>query len=188
MFALILMSAMAAGEARTQPHRIGRWLLQLWSRTASTIVVAGRGEQIDGHVPVLERWAGDSSITPHTTLSIPQLARFEPELERVIFRASSFQPPGVPHSDEVKAAERESPGLVTCRRMILFLASSSELVSPDAIIWIENGHAYGLLQSSRNDWSGSRQWFRLQPRPGGHVNLKAGDALPQGWKAMRGLD
>jgi hypothetical protein len=145
-------------------------MLQLDDYPSAKDVIVCNGEAFDGTVTVLESWKGD--IKPGCRLYIPFLAGYAPDLYRVIFRATSFNLPSLDLSDdgELRKAEKESPGRIDGRRMILLLKarvpepkttdvveqvfgevlSAREegqparlrLLGPYSIIWEEKGHLY----------------------------------------------
>jgi hypothetical protein len=166
MFTLVFLSAMAGVDPPAGLDNVQPWILK-WSRDARDIVVVTMGGKIDGAVTVLEPWTGE--IKSRTKLNIPELARFSPELERVIFWATSFQGMSGGDRHEVYAAEKESPGHVSCRRMILFLATPTHFVTPDAVIWAENGHLYGLVHTGGlpfyDNWLRRPRYFGVPRTP-----------------------
>jgi len=166
---LLFLATLVADEPATRsawhPFPWAYSLLEGEDREATDVIVVG-GERFDRHVIVIECWTG--TFRPGTKLSIPMLRAYAPEQERAIFWASCF---GLGHADprddeELRKAEKESPGHVSGRRIIVLLERKSHLnqqndlllnapenedkslrdflpVSPEALVWADKGHLYG---------------------------------------------
>ncbi len=120
-----------------------------WS--ASDIVVASEGDEIDGRLTVIETWKG--SLRRGSMLSIPELAEFQDEKHRLVQSVWTENP-----------RVAESPRVVSGQRMILFLKrkfDSAEGVNEegDAVwgstspvggmrvstVWVEDGKTYAFV-------------------------------------------
>jgi hypothetical protein len=111
-------------------------------------VLATEGDKIDGRLDVLEVWKG-TSLKPGQSISVPELAAFEPQDRRLVYHARGY-------------AEKDAgpPKYVTGSRMVLFLikpAPGSEKWQPaiagmpgremDAsVVWIEGGELFACIQ------------------------------------------
>jgi hypothetical protein len=175
MLLLLLAALVADGPVTPGAWHPFPWaysLLEGENREATDVIVVN-GEKFDGRVSVIECWTGN--FQPGTKLSIPMLGAYAANQQRTIFWASSFGLVHVDHRNdkELRKAEKESPGHVSGRRIIVLLERKSCLnqdtpltegarailnapenedkslqdflpVSQEALIWADNGHLYGF--------------------------------------------
>src|SRR5437899_2620242 len=96
---------------RYERTREDRWVDTLaWH--ATHVVVASEGNEIDGHLEVVESWRGDLAIGDR--IDLPELAAFEDEdLRRIVTVRTST-----------------TPSVASGKRMILFLRNDGTSRSP----------------------------------------------------------
>lgn len=98
------------------------------SYVATHIVVVTEGDKIDGEVEVLESWSGD--LKKGDKLSLPDLAAFAPEKERVVSKRDK---------------EKGLPASVSGARMVLFLCKKdAEKGKPAKTTWLPAEGSKGL--------------------------------------------
>jgi hypothetical protein len=150
--------------------------LDACSWDATHVVVVSEGDKIDGDVEVLESWKGD--LKKGDRITIPALAVFAPEKERVISK---------------RLFERDNgkglPPSVTCSRMVLFLIRKQE--KPEggkpakttwlpaagewggfmvSTAWIEGGQVYAFAQQFNPGPSELISWDMDERRLKRHVD------------------
>jgi hypothetical protein len=118
------------------------------AKSATHIVVATEGNDIDGQLQVIESWKGD--LRPDDTLTIPEFASFKSLESQTVKCNSDFQLC-------VNGAPEER---VTCSRMILFLRKDlrqgkwngiGELIVVQTTIWIEGKRSFALQDASKDE-------------------------------------
>lgn len=128
----LLVSATEATAALLPSFR-----LEACSWEATHIVVVSEGDKIDGEVEVLESWKGD--LKKGDKLSLPDLAEFAPEKERVVSK-SLFD----------RDKDKVLPATVSCSRVALFLRKSvkAEEGKPAKTTWLPAPDGWGGMKVS----------------------------------------
>lgn len=107
---VVALLIFATNSKANFPSYVPSFELGYSSWESTHIVVVTEGDKVDGEVEVLESWVGD--LKKSDKLSLPDLAAFAPEEERVVSKGAK--------------QEKDPPASVTCSRMVLFLRKREE--------------------------------------------------------------